>query len=448
MAVIGVVTDDFTGTASAGMLMAKAHVETGLFFDDVQMKNFNELDQLEAVYVSTNSRHLPPRKAYQIVADTTKTLGGMGIKYFSKKIDTTLRGGIGYEIDAMLDYLGEDAIAVMVTAMPQSKRICVGGYSVIDSVILSETPVADDVKTPVKDCYVPDLIAAQSGRKVDWISIREVKKGKTYLMERLRESRGSGNGIIIIDAVSMEHVEAIAEACAALCWEKLLAVDPGPFTMKLAAVRGIADETAEREPEGEEVDCDRTTVMIVGSANPQTGLQIRTLCEYDTRNIQLRVDPKALAQGGETSAEEVNKAVSEFGLLMDRPAPPTCIIVETAFHGSLINLQEQDRKYGYENGVSSDLINQGLAAITDKILEKYSPKITGLMLTGGDTMECVARKIGVTCIKAVDNIVAQVDVGRILGRYEGMPIVVKGGFCGYDTIGIDIVKRLQKEAVK
>lgn len=70
------------------------------------------------------------------------------------------------------------------------------------------------------------------------------------------------------------------------------------------------------------------------------------------------------------------------------------------------------------------------------------------MLTGGDTMECVARKIGVSCIKAVDNIVAQVDVGRILGKYEGMPIVVKGGFCGYDTIGIDIVKRLQKEAAK
>ena len=70
------------------------------------------------------------------------------------------------------------------------------------------------------------------------------------------------------------------------------------------------------------------------------------------------------------------------------------------------------------------------------------------MLTGGDTMECVARKIGVTCIKALDNIVAQVDVGRILGRYEGMPVVVKGGFCGYDEIGIDIVKRLAKECMK
>ena len=448
MAVIGVVTDDFTGTASAGMLMAKAHVETGLFFDDAQMKGFKELDQLEAVYVSTNSRHLSAEDAYQVVSRTVKTLAGMGVKYFSKKIDTTLRGGIGYEIDAMLDYLGEGAFAVMVTAMPPSKRICVGGYSIIDSVILNETPVANDVKTPVKDCYVPDLIAAQSRRKVDWISIRDVKKGKEHLAELLKQSRESGNGIVIIDAVSMEHVQVIAEACAALGWEKLLAVDPGPFTMKLAAVRGIADES--KEPEGEELDivCSKTTLMVVGSANPQTGVQIRTLCEDDPLNIRLSVNPNALVKGGKANEEEVEKAVVTFSMLMEQPIPPKCIIIETAFHGSLINLQEEDIKYGYEKGRSSDLINQGLAAITEKLLKQYSGRITGLMLTGGDTMECVARKIGVTCIKAIDNIVAQVDVGRILGRYEGMPIVVKGGFCGYDTIGIDIVKRLQKESMR
>lgn len=448
MAVIGVVTDDFTGTASAGMLMAKAHVETGLFFDDAQMKEFKELNQLEAVYVSTNSRHLPPPEAYRVVSDTTRTLGTMGVTYFSKKIDTTLRGGIGYEIDAMLDYLGQDAIAVMVTAMPQSKRICVGGYSIIDSVILNETSVARDVKTPVKDCYVPELIEAQSRRKVDWISIRDVKKGKSYLMECLRQSRCSGSGIIIVDAVSMEHVQVIAEACAALQWQHLLAVDPGPFTMKLAAVRGIADETPDLQTKEENISCDKTTLMVVGSANPQTGLQLRKLCEDDAQNIQLSVDPKALAGGGESKDREVDRVVTEFSILMEQPLPPKCIIIETAFHGSLVNLQKEDRRNGYESGRSSDLINQGLAAMTEKILEKYSQKLTGLMLTGGDTMECVARKIGVSCIKAVDNIVAQVDVGRILGKYEGMPIVVKGGFCGYDTIGIDIVKRLQKEAAK
>ena len=51
----------------------------------------------------------------------------MGARYFQKRIDTTMRGGIGVEIDAMLDQLSEDTVAVVVPAMPQSRRIS-GGW--------------------------------------------------------------------------------------------------------------------------------------------------------------------------------------------------------------------------------------------------------------------------------------------------------------------------------
>ncbi|UMY58695.1 four-carbon acid sugar kinase family protein [Klebsiella pneumoniae] len=39
-----------------------------------------------------------------------------------------LRGGIGFEIDAMLEQLPQETVAVVVPAMPQSRRILVGGY--------------------------------------------------------------------------------------------------------------------------------------------------------------------------------------------------------------------------------------------------------------------------------------------------------------------------------
>lgn len=128
MVKIGVVADDFTGTASSGMMMAKAQVETGLFFDAASLDAFEYTDRLEAVYVSSNSRFLPPEDAKKIVRESAEALKKAGAQYYSKKIDTTLRGGIGYEVDAMLDFLGEDSMAVVVTAMPPSKRICIGGY--------------------------------------------------------------------------------------------------------------------------------------------------------------------------------------------------------------------------------------------------------------------------------------------------------------------------------
>ena len=94
----------------------------------------------------------------------------MGVKYFSKRIDTTLRGGVGVEIDAMLDQLNEDTIAVVVPAMPQSRRILVGGYSVIDGVALINTPVAQDVRTPVKKRITyQDFLQARPEERSDWL---------------------------------------------------------------------------------------------------------------------------------------------------------------------------------------------------------------------------------------------------------------------------------------
>lgn len=448
MAVIGAVTDDFTGTASAGVLVARSQAKTGLFFDADAVKNFKDSERLDAVYVSSNSRHMPPREAYRAVKEVTEELKQMGIRYYSKKIDTTLRGGIGYEIDAMLDCLGPDTTAVMVTAMPQSRRVCVGGFSIIDGVILTETPVAKDVKTPVRECYVPELIRGQSKNQVDFICLRDVLSGVDPLKKKLAASKEQKNRIIIVDAITMDHLDIIAKACVQLGWN-ILAVDPGAFTMKLAYHRGVIGEEKPALSDGAEPDGTKTALFIVGSANPATEKQIDVLCAHGSEYKKVSVSPLALLEGGSDAEKETGRAVCEVTGLLEQQNRTRAVIVETALHGTVVNLEEEDRKRGYRPGTSSALINRGLAEITKRVLE-YAGKerIAGLLLTGGDTMESVCRTIGVECIQALDNIVAQVDVGRIMGAYEGLPIVVKGGFCGYEDIGIDIVERLLLEASK
>lgn len=442
MVKIGVVADDFTGTASSGMMMAKAQVETGLFFDAASLDSFADTDRLEAVYVSSNSRCVPPQEAKKMVRESAEALKKVGARYFSKKIDTTLRGGIGYEIDEMLDFLGEDAIAVVVTAMPPSKRICIGGYSVIDSVILNETSVANDVKTPVKECFVPDLLKEQSIHKVDYISIKEVKQGIECLKACLAASRAKGGKIIVVDAVSMEHIHRIAQASVELGWN-VLAVDPGPFTLELARSRGIAKEDKEKITESNQ-KINKTALLIAGSANPSTKRQMEILAQSAIKLRQISVDPRELLEGGEQFESEVSRAVKEVDDVLAEEDRPEAILIETALHDSIVNLKEEDEKHKVPEGTSSDRINAGLAEITNRILEKYAEdSIAGLMLTGGDTMEKVCRKIGVACIKAENNIVAQVDVGKIIGKYDGMPLIVKGGFCGSEDIGIAIVRKLQ-----
>ena len=155
MPIIGAVADDLTGANTTGVLLARSKARTAVFFNEKAALKAKGVAELDAILISSNSRPMPPAAAKAYVTDATLALKNMGVKYFSKRIDTTLRGGIGHEIDAMLDVIGEDAVAVVVPAMPQSRRIVVGGYSVIDNVALIRTPVAQDVRTPVKENYVP-----------------------------------------------------------------------------------------------------------------------------------------------------------------------------------------------------------------------------------------------------------------------------------------------------
>ncbi|MBQ6385155.1 MAG: four-carbon acid sugar kinase family protein [Lachnospiraceae bacterium] len=446
MPLIGAVADDLTGAMTTGDLLARSRARTAVFFNEQAALRAEGVSSLDAILISSNSRPLLPVTAKKYVGDATTALKNMGVKYFSKRIDTTLRGGIGHEIDAMMDVIGGDVIAVVVPAMPQSRRILVGGYSVIDSVSLIRTPVAQDVRTPVKENYIPDLLAAQTEHKVGLVELRAVLSGKDAVKSELAARRGEGCGVIIVDAVSIEDVQLIAEACVELNWD-VLAVDPGPFTAKLAQARGLIGEERPNIPDEAPVE-NKTVLIAAGSATPVTKKQMEILCK-DERNIRISVEPVPLIDGGDAAQAEVDRAVDRASICLNQEETPRAVLFETALHGELLNLDEEDKKRGYAGGRSADMINIGLGMIIEKVLKREGrEKIAGLYTTGGDTMVNVCTQLGVECLEVIDYVIPQTDIGRLIGAYDGLPIIGKGGLTGTNTTAIEIVDRLMLEAAR
>ena len=446
MPIIGAVADDLTGANTTGVLLARSKARTAVFFNEKAALKAKGVADLDAILISSNSRPLPPEAAMAYVTDATVALRNMGVKYFSKRIDTTLRGGIGYEIDAMLAQIGEDAVAVVVPAMPQSRRIVVGGYSVIDNVALIRTPVAQDVRTPVRENYVPRLLSAQTEKKVDLVTLSDVLEGKDAIKKALEQSRAGGAQVIVVDAISIEDVEQIAEACVELGWN-VLAVDPGPFTAKLAKARGLIGEESPNIPKEPPVD-GKTVLIAAGSATPVTKKQMEVLCT-DERIVRISVDPLPLIDGDEEAMDEVNKAIDQACILLQGDEPPRAILFETALHGILLNLDEEDAKRKYTGGTCADLINVGLGLIISGILKRVGrDPIAGLYTTGGDTMVNVCAVLGVECLEVIDYVIPQTDIGHLIGAYDGLPVVGKGGLTGNNTTAIEIVDRLMREAAR
>ena len=447
MPLIGVVADDLTGATTTGVLLARSKARTAVFFNEEAAEKTEGIDELDAILSSSNSRPLPANEAYDKVKSATIALKKMGVEYFSKRIDTTLRGGVGVEIDAMLDQMKEGTVAVVVPAMPQSRRILVGGYSVIDGVALINTPVAQDVRTPVKENYIPRLLEGQTRRKVGLVTLDKVLAGEEVIEEALAEQKKAGCEVIVVDGITLEDVENIAKACISLRWD-VVAVDPGPFTSKLAFYRElISAEEPNIPPQADEAG--KTVLIAAGSATPVTKKQMEILCQ-DPRHVRVSVEPLPLIEGGDVALDEVFKAVNKAAELLESDNQPRAILFETALHGELLNLDEEDNKRHYAGGMSANRINAGLGMIISQLLEKVGKeKVAGLYTTGGDTMVNVCYQLGVECIEVMDYVIPQTDVGRLVGsKYSGLPVVGKGGLTGNDNTACDIVSRLFRESAR
>ena len=447
MPLIGAVADDLTGATTTGVLLARSKARTAVFFNEEAAEKTEGIDELDAILISSNSRPLPANEAYDKVKSATIALKKMGVEYLSKRIDTTLRGGVGVEIDAMLDQMKEGTVAVVVPAMPQSRRILVGGYSVIDGVALINTPVAQDVRTPVKENYIPRLLEGQTRRKVGLVTLDKVLAGEEVIEEALAEQKKAGCEVIVVDGITLEDVENIAKACISLRWD-VVAVDPGPFTSKLAFYRElISAEEPNIPPQADEAG--KTVLIAAGSATPVTKKQMEILCQ-DPRHVRVSVEPLPLIEGGDVALDEVFKAVNKAAELLESDNQPRAILFETALHGELLNLDEEDNKRHYAGGMSANRINAGLGMIISQLLEKVGKeKVAGLYTTGGDTMVNVCYQLGVECIEVMDYVIPQTDVGRLVGsKYSGLPVVGKGGLTGNDNTACDIVSRLFRESAR
>ncbi|WP_439257717.1 four-carbon acid sugar kinase family protein [Lonepinella sp. BR2271] len=448
MPIIGVVADDLTGATTTGVLLARSGSKTTVFFNTEAAKKLNAENQSESLLISTSSRPLYREEAYYHVRHATSVLKEMGVQYFTKRIDTTLRGGIGTEIDAMLDQLESNTIAIVVPAMPQSKRIVVGGYSVIDGVALTKTPVAQDVRTPVKESYIPELLKTQTHRQVGLVELHSVLQGVESIKQRIEEQISAGNQIIIVDAITLEDVANIAQACLLLDKYHILAVDPGPFTAALGFYRGIIHKEQANIPKISSHQEQKTAFVIAGSATPVTKRQMEVLCQ-DKRHECISVDPLLLIEGGEMADKEAKRVVNQVKKFMQRKERPRAILLETALHGPLLNLEEQDKLHGFIHGESAERINAGLGMIVSDIFEQIGvDNVAGIYATGGDTMVNVCNQLGVAAIDVIDYVIPQADVGRLVGNYTGVPIIGKGGLTGDDQTACKIVDRLFLEAYR
>lgn len=114
---------------------------------------------------------------------------------------------------------------------------------------------------------------------------------------------------------------------------------------------------------------------------------------------------------GNAAEIEVNRVVQHARQCV--PAQHNALFVfESALTGQLLNLQEEEQRFGLAHGEAAQNINHGLGSIVREVLNCASGEIKGLYMTGGDTMVNVLKELGGTGIEMIDYVIPQTDMVR------------------------------------
>ncbi|WP_339060310.1 four-carbon acid sugar kinase family protein [Tepidibacillus marianensis] len=159
-----------------------------------------DLSQIDTdvVVIDTDTRGISKDEAYQKVFEVSTNLKDYPFKYLYKKIDSTLRGNIGAEINAILDVFPKD-FAIIAPAYPSIGRTTIDGNHYLNGIMIHQTEIAKDPKTPVLESNIEKLLEFQTKRLSATISLETLRKGEEYVHSYLQKLKNDGIELVIVD---------------------------------------------------------------------------------------------------------------------------------------------------------------------------------------------------------------------------------------------------------
>jgi D-threonate/D-erythronate kinase len=389
-----VIADDITGSNATGVLLRKQGWDV-YSIPDSHADALQALDKCEAIVWNSASRLLSPAQASErirlmlsVIAQERFIEKGWII---GKRIDSTLRGPVGAEIEAMLSVLQPDIVAVVVPAFPASGRITRGGSLFVNGVPVHQTEAGQDPFTPIHTSNVKELLEQQTSFPIAWI---ETGNYTDQELEQEVSLAAKENRIIICDAVSDAEIERLARV-----WARsgvyILPVDPGPFTACYAMTKKVVNNHI---------------LMVSGSLAKSAREQVDIL-EQNLPVGMVRIDLGQLCDSlvFKKYIEKVSKQVSDY---------------MTKYQ--VIGLRSDISFTKMYDGAQT---SQAIAELVIHLLSRYS--FSGLYLSGGETAFATLSQMKVGSLQLLEEVVPLCVMARVVdGPYDGMRIVTKGGSVG------------------
>lgn len=399
-----VIGDDLTGSNATGARFARAGLRT------ISVSGVDRLacaKDADVLVINAATRHLGAETARALVREAAKAVSP--VELLSKRVDTTLRGNVGAEVDALLDTVEPGTRALVVPAFPDAGRTTVGGLHLVDGAPLAETSAARDPLTPVEFSRVAAVLRRGTDRQIVELPLDVVESGSRAVADRLMSTEAP---LVVCDATSNAHLGTIAEAAALLHVEhatRWVSVDSGPFAVVLATALGIGPGEHPLPP----------VLAVVGSITESTREQVVELEQLSrARFVDVTVSGLDAREIADRVAELVRSGARVVGMRTWVPGTEERVDRATAAR-----------------------IPGVLAEAAAFLLSEHA--LGGLYATGGDIADAVTGALGSDGFAIETEVLPLAVAGRLVGGpHDGLPFATKGGLIGDRGAAVSCVEHL------
>jgi uncharacterized protein YgbK (DUF1537 family) len=422
------IADDLTGGADAGAQFAKRGLSTLL----ISVKGGAQIDftkyaSKDVLVVNTDSRGLTPDKASSLVSSLCREYDRNLFPIIYKKIDSTLRGNVGPEIDAILKET-KIPICFMTPAYPEQNRTLVNGILMVGGKPVALTEAARDAASPVRESHVQKLLQDQSRNNIGKIELSHVAAGPEHLKKIVKEERNKGDKIIVFDVMTREDLRNVSDVGFDL--------DQPPLFVGSA---GLAEEVASKLSPRERSAKTQTATkplahvfIISGSVSSVTQEQLKRLQRRDILSFEL--GKSFLTKEGpdfEAAKGELIPSISD-ALAKGHVILRTCL--ERLIFGDPKTSPIHLKIVKVIGEVALSVLKESRVGIRD----------TALVLTGGDTAFGVLNLLKIEGIEIGGEILKGIVIGRLIGgKWDGLTVVTKAGAFGKEDALERIVEMLK-----
>ncbi|MDF2789286.1 MAG: hypothetical protein K0S80_2384 [Neobacillus sp.] len=421
---ISVISDDLTGASDCGGQLVRFGLKVSVVVQEHTEKN-NDYD---AVIYNTDSRSVTGIEAYEKVKKVCDTIKSGPVDLVYKKIDSTMRGNIGAEINAIYDSFSPDFV-IIAPAFPVNGRKVINGIHYLNSVKLENTEVAKDPKTPVRDSEIKRLIENQAKRKVEHITFEEIHQGYDTIMDKLVSCKNNQISYITVDSVQESDLEKLVELIHQTHFSVVWVGSAGlmnylPQFYGIKQVQKTVPLPIHREP----------VLLVVGSVSETGRSQLQHLLNYSD-TVGLEMDSAKVLQDQDLKTMEFMRILSEAkeAFLQGKN-----VVLYSS--NNVIETRKIGEQLGYDAVKISNIISMVLGEFAAEMIAIHELKY--LFLTGGDTAQQVFLQLNANEFILLDEVESGIPLGRVSTDKE-LFIVTKAGNFGSKEVMLKAVNKLR-----